>query len=270
MIPLNREIYFNNYYFFLKEKEKNYTLYFSNENNLNEARKKDEFVKLPKNKLKSVVKYIEDILKKKKKKNTKEIKTELEELINSDGSMSNSRVPIYNPNISPKNTTDQTVSAARITNDPITRGYRTYYGESIEEIDMSKAFGYEETEDMDGKETYEFLVKKMDMEPDDAKDRTKQQGKDPSGKKDKRSKYYKDKNFITKATLSEIQKEKMIKMLEDILVNKNKKSEVLKKKTQKEKEVLPKMITKNIKSLMKQAQKHGIDKADILKLISDE
>jgi hypothetical protein len=268
MIPLNREIYSNNYYFFLKEKEKNYMLYFSHENNLNEARKKDEVVKIPKDKLKSVVKYIEDILNKKKKKNTKEIKTELEELINSDGSMANSRVPIYNPNISPKYTTDQTVAMARITNDPITRGYRTYYGESIDEIDMSKAFGYEETEDMDGEDTYKYLVKKMGMDKDDAKERTKEQGKDPSGKKDKKSKYYKSKNFITRATLSEIQKEKMIKMLEDILVNKKNKTEILKKKS--EENDIPKTIKKNIRSLIKQAEKHGMDKSDILKLISNE
>ena len=92
------------------------------------------------------------------------------------------------PRLHPRKTMDQTVSAARITNDPISRGYRTYYGESeVKEIDMSGAFGYEETEDLDGKETYEFLVKDMGMEPDEAKDRTKQQGKDPSGKKDKKS-----------------------------------------------------------------------------------
>ena len=33
---------------------------------------------------------------------------------------------------------------------------------------MSGAFGYEETEDMDGKETYDYLVKDMGMEPDEA------------------------------------------------------------------------------------------------------
>ena len=79
--------------------------------------------------------------------------------------------------------------------------------EEIEEIDMSGAFGYEETEDMDGEDTFEYLVKDMGMEPDDAKERTKQQGKDPSGKKDENSKYKNDKNFIGKLTISEIQKQ---------------------------------------------------------------
>jgi fructose-1,6-bisphosphatase len=39
----------------------------------------------------------------------------------------------------------------------VTRGYRTYYGESgedeISEVDLSGAFGYEETKNMDGKKT---------------------------------------------------------------------------------------------------------------------
>ena len=39
---------------------------------------------------------------------------------------------------------------------------------------MKDAFGYVETKDMDGKETFKFLVKKMGMTPDEAKKRTKQ------------------------------------------------------------------------------------------------
>ena len=55
----------------------------------------------------------------------------------------------------------------------------------LNEVDMSGAFGYEETEDMDGEETFKYLVKKMGMEPDEAKERTKQKGQDPTGDKDK-------------------------------------------------------------------------------------
>jgi DNA-binding transcriptional regulator YhcF (GntR family) len=164
---------------------------------------------------------------------------------------------------------DQTVAASRITNDPISRGYRTYYGESeMKEIDMSGAFGYEETEDMDGEDTYKYLVKDMGMEPDDAKERTKQQGKDPSGKKDKKSKYYRDKNFITRATLSEIQRQKAIKMVEDLLTKKNSdNSEVGKKVNADSIEELPLLIRKNLKSLLNNVEKHGFSKEDIIKLI---
>jgi hypothetical protein len=167
---------------------------------------------------------------------------------------------------------DQTVAAARITNDPISRGYRTYYGESVEEvseIDMSGAFGYEETEDMDGAQTYKYLVKKMGMDPDEAKERTKQKGQDPTGNKDKKSKYYHDKNFVTRATLSEIQKQKMIKVVEDILMGKKNSdnSEVGKKDMGKNIDELPLLIRKNLKSLLKHAESNGVSKEDLIKMI---
>ena len=210
------------------------------------------------------------VAKEKKIKDTKTLKTDLEELVNSDGSMSNSKIPILDPRLHPRKTMDQTVSASRITNDPISRGYRTYYGESeVKEIDMSGAFGYEETEDLDGKETYEFLVKDMGMEPDEAKERTKQQGKDPSGKKDMKSKYYKDKNFVTRATLSEIQRQKAIKVVEDILMNKKNSdnSEVGKKEMGKTIDELPLLIRKNLKTLLKHVESNGYSKEDLIKLI---
>jgi len=275
MIKVDQEIFSSPYYFFLRDKGKEYNLYFSVEETLSEARKKDEMIKVPKDKVKHVKAYLEKLLKGKKKKTTKDVSGELEELVNLDGALSNSKIPILDPRLHPKKTMDQTVAASRITNDPISRGYRTYYGESVDEevneIDMSGAFGYEETEDLDGKETFNYLVKNMEMEPDEAKERTKQQGKDPSGKKDKKSKYYKDKNFITRATLSEIQKMKAIKMVEDILMNKKNSdsSEVGKKESEEEKEI-PNTIKKNIKSIVKQAEKQGLSKKDIIKLLGSE
>jgi hypothetical protein len=279
MINTDKEFYSSPYYFFLRDKGKDYSLYFSAEETLVEARKKDEMVKVPKEKVKHVKAYLEKLLKSKKKKSTKDMKGEIEELVNLDGALSNSKIPILDPKLHPRKTMDQTVAAARITNDPISRGYRTYYGESVEEevseIDMSKAFGYEETEDMDGKETFDYMVKKLDMDPDEAKDRTEQQGKDPSGKKDKKSKFYKDKNFITRATLSEIQKQKAIKMVEDILMKKKNSdnSEVGEKKKEageEEKKELPKVIKKNFDTLLKQIEKHGLSKKDIIKLLDSE
>ena len=238
MLTVNQEFYSSPYYFFLKEGKDSYSLYLSAEETITEARDKDIIIKVPKSKLEAVKKYLEKVLKGKKKKSTKDLKGEIEELVNLDGALSNSSIPILDPRLHPKKTMDQTVAAARITNDPISRGYRTYYGESVEEevseIDMSKAFGYEETEDMDGKETFDYMVDELEMEPEEAIDRTEQQGKDPSGKKDKKSKYYHDKNFITRATLSEIQKQKAIKMVEDLLMKKKNtdSSEVGKKESQ--------------------------------------
>jgi hypothetical protein len=132
---------------------------------------------------------------------------------------------------------------------------------------MSGAFGYEETEDMDGEETFKYLVKKMGMEPDEAKERTKQKGQDPTGNKDKKSPYYKDKNFITRATLSEIQKQKMIKVVEDILMGKKSSdnSEIGKKETN-----TSNILKKNISSLKKQSEKEGISISELLKMFKSE
>ena len=274
MITTDKEFYSSPYYFFLRDKGKDYSLYFSVEETLTEARKKDEMIKVPKEKVKHVKAYLEKLLKGKKKKSTKDVSGELEELVNLDGAISNSKIPILDPKLHPRKTMDQTVAAARITNDPISRGYRTYYGESVEEevteIDMSKAFGYEETEDMDGKETFDYMVDELEMEPEEAIDRTEQQGKDPSGKKDKKSEYYHDKNFITRATLSEIQKQKAIKMVEDLLMKKkNTDNSEVGKKESSSKEA-SNILKKNLKSLLKQMDKEGLSRKDILKLLDGE
>ena len=303
MITTDKEFYSSPYYFLLRDKGDKYSLYFSVEGNLNEAREKDEVIHFEKSKGGKVKNHLKKVAKEKKVKSTKTLKKDLEELVNLDGALSNSKIPILDPKLHPHKTMDQTVAAARITNDPISRGYRTYYGESVEEsicpehispsgrktnmcpddddyeinygknapklkeVDMSGAFGYEETEDMDGEETFKYLVKKMGMEPDEAKERTKQKGQDPTGNKDKKSPYYKDKNFITRATLSEIQKQKMIKVVEDILMGKKNSdnSEVGKKDLE-----TSKILKKNISSLKKQAEKEGITLSDLLKMFKSE
>ena len=276
MITTDKEFYSSPYYFLLRNKGDKYSLYFSVEGNLNEAREKDEVIHFEKSKGEKVKNHLKKVAKEKKVKSTKTLKKDLEELVNLDGALSNSKIPILDPKLHPKKTMDQTVAAARITNDPISRGYRTYYGESVEEIEdiedsdmprIAKPFGWEETEDMDGEETFKYLVKKMGMEPDEAKERTKQKGQDPTGDKDKKSPYYKDKNFITRATLSEIQKQKMIKVVEDILMGKKSSdnSEVGKKEINSSN-----ILKKNISSLKKQAEKEGISISELLKMFKSE
>jgi hypothetical protein len=270
MIINKKELFLPPYYFFIKENKDNYSLYFSVEDTLVEARKKDEVVHFKKSKVGEVKKFLKKTLNDKKTKSTKQLKGEIEELVNADGSMANSRIPILNPTLFPKKTMDQTIAAARITNDPITRGrgLGRFLGESepIEEDDMSNAFGFEETKDMDGKETYKYFVKELDLEPEEAKDRTEQQGKDPSGKRDKKSKYKNDKNFISRQILPEIQKQKAIKVLEDILMNKTSDSKEVGKKEIKS----SKFLTKNINSLKKQAENEGISLSELIKMLKGE
>jgi len=279
MINENQEFFSSPYYFFLKDKGVNYSLYYSVENTLTEARKKDKMVKIPKEKIDMVKKYLEKLIKTKKKKNSEEVGGEIDELVSSDGSFMNSKVPILDPRLHPQKTMDQTVAAASITNDPITRGYRTYYGESVEEEmkeeDMSGAFGYEETKELDGKETYQYFKDELELEPEDAKDRTEQQGKDFTGKKDKSSEFYDDPNFVMKGTIAEIQKQKAIKMLEDILMKKKNtdNSEIAKKQdreVQKKSKEISKVLKKNIDSLVKQMEKQGMSKTDLIKILKGE
>jgi hypothetical protein len=268
MIINNKEFYSSPYYFFLKETKDKYSLYFSVEETLTEARKKDSLVQFHKDKEKEVKTYLKNLLKKGEKKSTQDIKGEIEELVNADGGLSSSKIPILDPRLHPKKTMDQTISAARITNDPITRGYRTYFGESeLSEEDMSDAFGFEETKDLGGKETFKYFVKKLDMEPEDAKKRTKQQGKDPSGKRDNKSPYKNDKNFVARQIIPEIQKQKAIKVLEDILVNKkNKDTDIGDKEPKK----VSNIVKKNLTTLKKQAEKEGLSISELIKMLKGE
>lgn len=271
MIKVDTEFYSHPYYFFLRDKGKEYNLYFSVENTLTEARKKDEMIKIPKSKLKQLKSKLEQILKSKKTKTTKEVGGEIEELVNADGAMTNSKMPILDPRLHPKKTMDQTVAAARITNDPIARGYRTYYGESVEEmkeVDLSNAFGYEETSGMTGPKAYKFFIDNLDLEPPDAEERVRQQGKDPF--KEKKPK----KGAQMKITISEIQKQKAIKMLGDMLMKKKSEDRGVGKKTS-EKETTgakkkPFNLKTQINNIVKKAEKNGLSKKDILKMLEGE
>ena len=95
MIPVDTEFFSSPYYFLMRDKGNKYSLYFSVENTLTEARKKDEVIHFSKEKGEKVKKHLKKVAKEKKIKDTKTLKTDLEELVNSDGSMSNSKIPIH-------------------------------------------------------------------------------------------------------------------------------------------------------------------------------
>jgi hypothetical protein len=283
MIDLGKEYFFRPYYFFLTEKSDKISLYYSVGQTLNESKKKDDKIDFDKKDIGSIRKTITKVLRDKKAKTKDQIrkyfepieqKGELEEFIDADGTLKNSKIPKLDAAMAPRKTTDQTIVMARSSNNPVTRGYRRYYGESVEkedvvsEVNFSDAFGYEETKNMDGKNTFKYYVKKLDMDPDDAKKRTKQQGKDPSGKRTKKApKRIRQKpGFIDRMTLSEIEKNKMIKMVEDLLMKgKGNDHEI----TEKEKPI-SKIIKKNIESLKKIADREGITLNQLVKMLKSE
>lgn len=265
MINFNKEYFNNNCYFFLKDRGDTFSLYYSVASTLTESRKKDEKKDFKKKDLKKVKNIVSKFLDKSDKVNKKEIDKELDnvadsgeidELVDSDGSLLGSRTPILNMTLHPKKTMDQTVPASRISNDPVTRGYRVYWGESedeqdniVSEVDYSDAFGYEETKDMDFNGTVKTLKK---MGVDNAVERAKELGKLPKAKK-KGGKL--KQRLSEKDSIEEQQRKKMIKMVEDILAKKSKdNSDVVKK----DNTPISKILTKNLQTIKKLAEKEGI------------
>jgi hypothetical protein len=186
-------------------------------------------------------------------------KGEIEELVDYDGSFSNSKVPIHDPTLSPTKTMDQTVFAARQATNPLLRGYRVYYGESVvREIDARGAFGFEETE-LEGEDAKEAIETFKELGVDDPKGRAKEMGYDPKLEKKKLP------GSFTRKRLEEVQKQKMIKVLEDMVTKKSKDTDVQNKEIN-----ASKLLIKNLKTLKKMAEKEGLSNSDILKLLKNE
>lgn len=274
MIKIGEEYFNHPYYFFIKEKADRYDVYFSVEETITEARKNDEKVSVKKKDIKKVKSKLETIAKEKKVKTSKKVKSEIDELIDFDGTMNNSKIPILNPATTGTKenptTMDMTVVTGRITNNPITRGFRVYYGESknidkpIVEVNMEDAFGYEETKDLDGPDTKKVYIK-LGLSPEDANERTRKQGKTPNEKEHKKrlksvpSKIKKDPNFIDKLTLSEEERNKIMKMVEDLLL-KNKQDKELKSKESK----ISKFLIRNLETLKSQAEREGVSIEELI------
>jgi hypothetical protein len=184
--------------------------------------------------------------------------------------MLGSRIPLLNLTLTPRKTMDQTVAATRVTNDPITRGYRVYWGESedeqddvLSEVDFSDAFGYEETEDMDFKQSVETL---KDMGVENPVERTNQFGKikGVKPKKDRTGKRVLKQRLSEKETIEEKQKREMVKMVEDILTKKSKDGgDVVGKDT-----TISKILTKNLQSIKKLADKEGISVNKLINILN--
>jgi hypothetical protein len=230
---------------------------------LTESRKSDDKIEFDKKDEKKVKGIVSSALKTKSKVSKKALdkklkgikpKEEIDELVDEDGNMLGSRIPFLNQTLTPHKTTDQTVAMSRVTNDPVTRGYRVYYGEGeestddvINEVDYSEAFGYEETKDMDFKNTVKTL-KKMGVE--NAVERANQFGKLPKAKKEDGELRQR---LSEKDTIEEQQKKMMKKMVEDILTKKSKdSSDVIKNNG------ISKILKKNLKSIKNIADKEGI------------
>jgi hypothetical protein len=214
-----------------------------------------------------------------KEKGDEKTDGEMTEFVSADGSFAGSNVPILNQGLHPRKTQDQTVTMTRQTNNPAIRGYRVYYGESVEgddenlldEVDMSDAFGYEETEDLSTYDQADEALEELGIEdPYERHDRLEVMGFDP--KYDKQLKQEKKrghcKNCFTKRRLSEIEKEKMIRMIDEIILKKkNKSDDVIKKDSEIDDSPVNKILTRNLQSIKRIAEKEGISINHLIKIL---
>ena len=287
-MKFNKEYYHPPFYFFLKEEKDGATLYYSMENTITESRKNKEKIKVDKIDSNVIKKVLSKVTKEKPIKTMDQFRKllrmtvgkkeepkdgEISEFVDATGAFKSSRMPPINHTLTQTRTMDQII-LNRMTNNPVTRGYRRYYGESVDdetplnETNFLHAFGYEETKNMNGKETFNYFVNKLDMDPIEAIDRTKQFGKDPSGKKTKKApkKIRNQKGFIDRMTLAEMGKDKAVKMIEDMLTNKNNgDGEIVEKGSPVES-----VIKKNIQSLKNMAEKNGISVSQLIKMLKSE
>ena len=189
---------------------------------------------------------------------------EIDEVIGPDGTFSSSSYPILNQLLHPRKTMDQTVRMARTNQWPY---MRKYYGESetdesenvIDEDDKSKAFGKDETEDASTFDQANQILKKMGIEdPIERHQRLSVLGfsKELDDELEQEKEHGHCKNCYTKRKLTELEKDKMVKIIDEVILNKkNKTDDVVGKDND---NTISKILKRNIDSIKKIAEKEGI------------
>ena len=208
----------------------------------------------------------------------KESEGELAEFVDYDGSLLGSNIPMLDQQMHPHKTLDQTVKMARANQWPY---YKRYYGESeedqpeklLDEVDQSESFGFEETEDVSTyDEADEIFKDELGVEDDmEREERVKRLGFDRN--LDKQLKNEKKRgmcrNCFTKRRLSELEKQKMTDLIDEILVKKKKKSNDVVPKDDSEDSPVSKILIKNIESIKKIAEKEGISINKLIKHLKE-
>jgi hypothetical protein len=288
MLNLNEEYFMEPYYFFLKDKGNKVAVYYSVSNTLAESRKKDDVIEVDKEVFEAIQELISKILKSGKKISKEQIhklidskskkkKTdgEIEELVDPDGSIISSSIPILNQRNLAKKTMDQTVKMTKSNQFPF---IRIYYGESeeknnkvVSEVDQSESFGFEETEEAPTYDVANKILKQMNVEdPIERDERLKRLGFDRNLDRQlkQEKKRGKCKNCFTKRRLAELEKEKMDKMLDEILISKKSKDKDMVKKTKEDVKTdtpVYKILMRNIEAVKRLADKEGIDIEKLVK-----
>lgn len=303
MIEFEKEYYKQPYYFYLKNRGDKFSVYFSVSETLVESRQNDEEIqflnedfgkvadfiknlfskgyKFTKEQIKKILNWIRGDKNKKKENKKEEEKDkikgndkdkskeekedgEMKEFVGADGSFLGSNIPMRNQRQMTKNTMDQTVRMTKANQFPF---IRVYYGESqeeknnlIDEENFSDAYGWEEMQEKNIK-TFKGCMKVYHdlgvKDKDEAKLRCESLGFDPEL----------DEEGLQR--IVELEKSKMKKMIDEILLNKkNKKDGVLKKNmidNDNESSVMSKILIRNIEAIKKLANKEGISVDKLIK-----
>jgi hypothetical protein len=208
----------------------------------------------------------------------REIEGELAEFVDEDGTLLGSNIPMLNQQLHPHKTLDQTIKMARANQWPY---YKRYYGESeedkseklLDEVDQSESFGFEETEDVSTyDEADEIFKDELGVEDDvEREERVKRLGFDKNLDKQLKNEKRRGlcKNCFTKRRLSELEKQKMTDLIDEILLKKKKKSDDMVSNDNSEDSPVSKILMKNIESIKKIAEKEGISINKLIKHLKE-
>ena len=207
---------------------------------------------------------------------------EIDELVNDDGTFINSSVPLLNLWLHPRYTQDMTVAMTRQTTNPIVRGYRVYYGESknlekslIKEVDYTGSYAWEDVQDA---KTYKEADKILQKRNGIKNEKNREESLDIFGfdpeldaelEDEKRHGFCK--KCFTKRRLSELEKNKIESIIDEILLDKKKSNkDVMKKNTESSSNPVEKILVKNLESIKKLADKEDLDFNSLLKKIKTD
>ena len=208
----------------------------------------------------------------KKEKNT--VGGEIEELIDADGSFSNSAIPILDKGMHTKWTQDQKAAFTRNATGRWPMKARIFYGESvknekpIKEEDFSDAYGFEEMENVKSFKGCMKKFKELEIsDPFNRYERCLTFGFDPELdtelKQEKQDGECED--CDVKLRINELKKEKMRKIIDEILLDKKKNNKDVIKKDSSENSAMSKLLVRNLQSIKKLAEKEGISLDKLLK-----
>ena len=205
---------------------------------------------------------------------------ELDELVDADGSFSSSNIPILDMGQHTQWTQDQRSALIRNATGMFPQRARIFYGESkenktpLEEEDYSETYGFKEMENVNSfNECLEVFEELEVKDPFERYERCMSFGYDPEldVELEQEKEYGECEDCDVKMRINELRKDKMKKMIDEILLNKKKKSGDVVKKDSNEDDESPisKILLRNIESIKKIAEKEGIDLNKLIKHLKE-